>query len=180
MKAKLMVSALALVGGIALAVPVFAQQAQQDQPGQMGQPNTQMDRAQNQPGQMPSGASQAPDQRGMGMQDQAQNDDMSGGQGRARHHRRHAMRRHHHGEMAMRGREAGRYGMDVAPGGGTYSRGDVAIEAADRMSHPVVGERRAPSNVAQGSLAHVDQAENADTARLNQQQLGGNAPGMNQ
>jgi hypothetical protein len=71
------------------------------------------------------------------------------------------------------GTPAGVYGMDVAPGGGTYSRADVAVEPGDRMSHPVVGERRAPSNIAQGSLAQVDAAENADTARLNQQQLNG-------
>jgi hypothetical protein len=71
------------------------------------------------------------------------------------------------------GVHAGSYGMDVAPGGGTYHRGDVAAEPADRMSHPVVGERRAPSDVARGSLADVDQAEDAETARLNLQQLNG-------
>jgi len=37
----------------------------------------------------------------------------------------------------------------------------------------VAGERRAPSNVAKGSLADIDQAENAETARLNAQQLNG-------
>jgi hypothetical protein len=71
------------------------------------------------------------------------------------------------------GAPAGVYGMDVAPGGGTYTRADVAAEPRDRMSHPVPGERRAPSNIAKGSLAQVDQAESADTARLNQQQLNG-------
>jgi len=71
------------------------------------------------------------------------------------------------------GTRAGSYGMDVAPGGGTYGRGDVAAEPADRMSHPVAGERRAPSEFAHGSLADVDQAEDAETARLNLQQLSG-------
>lgn len=71
------------------------------------------------------------------------------------------------------GARAGSYGMDVAPGGGSYTRADVSAEPADRMSHPTVGERRAPSNVAQGSLAQVDAAENAETARLNEQQLNG-------
>ncbi len=71
------------------------------------------------------------------------------------------------------GERPGSYGMDVAPGGGAYSRADVAAEPGDRMSHPVVGERRAPSGVAQGSLAHVDAVEDAETARLNQQQLNG-------
>jgi hypothetical protein len=66
--------------------------------------------------------------------------------------------------------------MDVAPGGGAYTRQDVSVEPADRMSHPVVGEARAPSAVAKGSLAQVDQTEDAITARLNDQQLqGGNA-----
>lgn len=68
---------------------------------------------------------------------------------------------------------AGAYGMDVAPGGGVYTRSDAAAEPADRMSHPVPGERRAPSGVARGSLAQVDAAEDAETARLNQQQLNG-------
>lgn len=68
---------------------------------------------------------------------------------------------------------AGAYGMDVAPGGGTYTRADVSSEDPDRMSHPVVGERRAPSGIAQGSLADIDQAENDATAKLNQQQLNG-------
>ena len=103
MRANLVVSALVLMGGIALAVPGFAQQ----------------DRT------YPNGA------------------------------------------------PAGSYGMDVAPGGGVYTRSDVASEPRDRMSHPIVGERRAPSNVAQGSLAQVDSAENAETARLNEQQLNG-------
>jgi hypothetical protein len=71
------------------------------------------------------------------------------------------------------GARAGSYGMDVAPGGGVYTRADAAAEPADRMSHPIPGERRAPSNVAQGSLAQVDAAENAETARLNEQQLNG-------
>lgn len=71
------------------------------------------------------------------------------------------------------GARAGSYGMDVAPGGGTYSGSDVASEPADRMSHPVVGERRAPSEFTRGSLADVDQAEDAETARLNLQQLNG-------
>ncbi len=71
------------------------------------------------------------------------------------------------------GERAGSYGMDVAPGGGSYTRADVAAEPADRMSHPMPGERRAPSNVAKGSLAQVDAAENAETARLNDQQLDG-------
>jgi hypothetical protein len=66
---------------------------------------------------------------------------------------------------------AGSYGMDVAPGGGIYTRQDVANEAPSRMSHPIVGERRAPSNIAKGSLAQIDQAEDAETAQLNQQQL---------
>ena len=69
------------------------------------------------------------------------------------------------------GTPAGAYGMDVAPGGGTYSRADVAAEPGDRMSHPVAGERRAPSNIVNGPLAHVDAIENAETARLNRQQL---------
>ncbi|MGH6981909.1 MAG: hypothetical protein ACREFC_11945 [Stellaceae bacterium] len=71
------------------------------------------------------------------------------------------------------GMRAGSLGMDVAPGGGTYTRADVAAEDPMRMSHPVVGERRAPSNVAKGSLAEIDQAENSETARLNAQQLNG-------
>ncbi len=71
------------------------------------------------------------------------------------------------------GARAGSYGMDVAPGGGAYSRSDVAAEPSDRMSHPVVGERRAPSDFARGSLADVDQAEEGETARLNLQQLNG-------
>jgi hypothetical protein len=71
------------------------------------------------------------------------------------------------------GIRAGTFGMDVAPGGGSYSRQDVANEAPDRMSHPVPGEQRAPSNIAKGSLADVDAAENAETARLNGQQLNG-------
>ena len=71
------------------------------------------------------------------------------------------------------GARPGSYGMDVAPGGGAYTRADVAAEPGDRMSHPMVGERRAPSTVSQGSLAQVDAAENAETARLNEQQLNG-------
>jgi hypothetical protein len=71
------------------------------------------------------------------------------------------------------GARAGSYGMDVAPGGGAYSGSDVAAEPSDRMSHPVVGERRAPSDFARGSLADVDQAEEAETARLNLQELNG-------
>ena len=71
------------------------------------------------------------------------------------------------------GAPAGSYGMDVAPGGGTYTRADVSAEPRDRMSHPIVGERRAPSNVAHGSLAQIDAAENAQTARLNEDQLNG-------
>jgi hypothetical protein len=66
--------------------------------------------------------------------------------------------------------------MDVAPGGGAYTRQDVSVEPSDRMSHPVVGEARAPSSVAKGSLSQVDQVEDSMTARLNEQQLqGGNA-----
>jgi hypothetical protein len=72
------------------------------------------------------------------------------------------------------GTRAGSLGMDVAPGGGTYSRQDVANESPGRMSHPVVGEKRAPSNIAKGPLAQVDAAENAETARLNRQQINGN------
>jgi hypothetical protein len=64
-------------------------------------------------------------------------------------------------------------GMDVAPGGGVYSKADVASEPADRMSHPAAGEARAPSQVAKGSLADVDQAEDEITSRLNQEQLNG-------
>jgi hypothetical protein len=71
------------------------------------------------------------------------------------------------------GLRPGSLGMDVAPGGGTYSRQDVANESRDRMSHPVAGERRAPSNVARGPLGHVDEVESGMTAKLNQQQLNG-------
>lgn len=71
------------------------------------------------------------------------------------------------------GERPGAYGMDVAPGGGVYTRADAAAEPADRMSHPVPGERRAPSNIAQGSLAQIDAAEDAETAHLNEQQLNG-------
>ena len=41
----------------------------------------------------------------------------------------------------------GSFGMDVAAGG-TYTRRDVANEKPDRMSHPIVGERRAMSRKA--------------------------------
>ncbi|HXE17697.1 MAG TPA: hypothetical protein VN632_10740 [Stellaceae bacterium] len=71
------------------------------------------------------------------------------------------------------GMKAGSLGMDVAPGGGTYTRADVSAEDPGRMSHPVVGERRAPSNFAQGSLQEVDEAERSETAKLNMQQLQG-------
>jgi len=63
--------------------------------------------------------------------------------------------------------------MDVAPGGGTYSAADVAAEDPDRLSHPVVGEAKAPSNVAKGSLAQVESQERGMTANLNAQQLNG-------
>ena len=64
--------------------------------------------------------------------------------------------------------------MDVAPGGGVYSRADVSQEDRDRMSHPVVGEAKAPSDVATGSLAQVEQqTEREMTAKLNAEQTGG-------
>jgi hypothetical protein len=68
---------------------------------------------------------------------------------------------------------AGSLGMDVAPGGGVYTHQDVSSEEMDRMSHPVVGERRAPSNVSSGSLSQIDQTEDSMTAKLNQDQLNG-------
>ncbi|HEY5210947.1 MAG TPA: hypothetical protein VIJ42_16030 [Stellaceae bacterium] len=71
------------------------------------------------------------------------------------------------------GMRPGSLGMDAAPGGGTYTRQDAASEAPDRMSHPVPGERRAPSNVARGPLGHVDRVERDMTANLNRQQLNG-------
>ena len=64
-------------------------------------------------------------------------------------------------------------GMDVAPGGGVYSRSDVAQEDSDRMSHPVVGEAKAPSAVAKGSEADIEQNERAMTENLNRRQLNG-------
>ncbi len=60
--------------------------------------------------------------------------------------------------------------MDVAPGGGVYSRQDAAQEDANRMSHPVVGEARAPSDIANGSEADIEKTERAETVKLNQQQ----------
>jgi hypothetical protein len=60
--------------------------------------------------------------------------------------------------------------MDVASGGGVYSRQDVAQEDAGRMSHPVVGEARAPSETAKGSEAEIERAERAETSKLNVQQ----------
>ena len=41
------------------------------------------------------------------------------------------------------------------------------------MSHPVVGERRAPSNISSGSLSQVDQTEESMTSKLNQEQING-------
>jgi hypothetical protein len=64
-------------------------------------------------------------------------------------------------------------GMDVAPGGGVYTKQDVSSEEPGRMSQPVVGEQRAPSAAAKGSLEHVDGIEDSITSRLNEQQLNG-------
>jgi hypothetical protein len=64
-------------------------------------------------------------------------------------------------------------GMDVAPGGGVYSRPDVSQEDPDRMSHPVVGEAKAPSAIAKGSEGDIEQRERAMTENLNQRQLRG-------
>jgi hypothetical protein len=62
-------------------------------------------------------------------------------------------------------------GLDVAPGGGFYTARDVANESPRRMSHPFVGEPRAPSFVARGSHRHVSRVEMIITARLNLHQL---------
>lgn len=175
MKAKYLMTSLVIVGGVALAVPTFAQTQNQMNSGQ-GQANAMQGEAQN---SMPNTTSDQnrPDQaqlRGGQTIDQgqsAQNEDQGQSTGRRIRHRAHAASR---GRSYGEGLRAGSLGMDVAPGGGVYSRYDVASEEAGRMSHPVAGERRAPSNIAQGSLSHVDQVEDAMTARLNQQQLNGN------
>jgi hypothetical protein len=63
------------------------------------------------------------------------------------------------------------WGMDVAPGGGYYTRYDVANESPRRMSHPVVGEPRAPSAVARGPHTFVNRFEMGMTAALNLREL---------
>jgi hypothetical protein len=198
MQAKLLVSSIALIGGMALAMPVMAQTQSQQNPGMQPAPmNSQMNGGQNQAqgtNPMPAGQDQSQsanrmpamtgsDQsqarmqhRNMGMsQDQAQNEQPMM-KHKMRHHMRKARMRHEqrYGEGNGPGTMGARYGTDVARGGGVYTRQDVASEAPGRMSHPGVGSPRAPSQVAKGSLAHVNQVENADTARLNQQQLRGN------
>lgn len=201
MKAKMLVSSIALIGGLALAAPSFAQGQGQTQTGQAAQVNADANTTQgNAPmaGQMPSAQGPAAGQssmnqnqssmpgHGMG-QDQAnmQDRNMGASQDQAqneqpmmhrkmRHHTRHARLRH---ERNDEGNGAGvmgaRYGTDVAPGGGRYTRQDVAEEGPGRMSHPGVGSPRAPSDVAKGPLVRVNEAENAETARLNEQQLTG-------
>lgn len=177
MKAKYLMTSLVIVGGMALAVPTFAQTQDQMNSGQ-GQMNATQGQAQNSVPDTTSDQSQS-DQaqtplRGGQTIDQgqaAQNEDQTPPTGRRIRHRAHAAS---DGRSYGEGLRAGSLGMDVAPGGGIYSRRDVASEEAGRMSHPVAGERRAPSNVAQGSLGHVDEVEDAMTARLNQQQLNGN------
>jgi hypothetical protein len=168
MKANQLLTSLAIVGGVALAMPAFAQQ---------NQPNPGQNQAQDS-SQMPAAdSSQTTDQAQSqnGRQDIDQNQAQNQDQTQAPSNDRHLRRSH----SADRGRNygdglrAGSLGMDVAPGGGTYTRRDVASEQSGRMSHPVVGERRAPSSVAQGSLAHVDEVESSMTAKLNQQQLNG-------
>jgi hypothetical protein len=156
MNTKFVLSALVMAGGIALTAPGFAQTQDESNAPQMPAANSDQSRNMS--------------------QDQAQGEDQ--GQKPVRRMRHHAGRQHQHlntatGRAYDNGVPAGAYGMDVAPGGGTYSQADVSSEEPDRMSHPVVGERRAPSNMAQGSLADVDQAENDATAKLNQQQMNG-------
>ncbi|HEX4111557.1 MAG TPA: hypothetical protein VH020_03400 [Stellaceae bacterium] len=187
MKTKYLMTSLAIVGGVALAVPAFAQTQDQMNPGQT-QTNAGQGQAQNS-APVPAANSdrdQAQSQTLRGDQNldqsQAQNEDQDQTTGRPTRHSHAANRGRNYGE----GMRAGSLGMDVAPGGGAYNHRDVASEESGRMSHPVVGERRAPSNVAQGSLSHVDQVEDSMTAKLNQQQLNGNGemtatlPGQNQ
>ena len=162
---------------MALAVPSYAQTQDRMSPGRT---QAQQNQAQN-AGQMPAANSERTQDRDQAQgqyrngdqgldQDQAQNEDEGQTTGRHMGHR-HAARE---GRGYGQGMRPGSLGMDVAPGGGTYTRRDVASEEPGRMSHPVAGERRAPSNVAKGSLANVDRIENDMTARLNQQQLNGN------
>jgi hypothetical protein len=193
MKAKLMVSSIALIGGMALAMPVLAQTQSQQSPGAQPAPmNSQMNSGQDRAqatNPMPAGKDQSADQtpatgsdqsqaqmqnRKTGMsQDRAQNEEPAM-RHKMRHHMRNARVRRRENEGNGGGAMGARYGTDVAPGGGVYTRRDVAEEAPGRMSHPGAGSPRAPSDVAKGSLARVDQAENAETARLNEQQLNGN------
>jgi hypothetical protein len=61
--------------------------------------------------------------------------------------------------------------LDVAPGGGFYTARDVANESPRRMSHPFVGEPRAPSFVARGPHTYINRYEMGMTAWLNLHQL---------
>lgn len=179
MKAKYLLSSLAILGGVALVAPAFAQQDQAPQPNANAAPSTTAPEnySAQQNGMPPDSGAQSQSDQSAQMQPKAaagSNDmdkDMGSAPQRSAEGRHNRSRAHH---MARRHEGAGRYGMDVAPGGGVYTRQDVANEAPDRMSHPVVGERRAPGDVAKGSLANIDEAENAITARLNQEQFQGN------
>lgn len=63
------------------------------------------------------------------------------------------------------------YGLDVAPGGGRYTKRDIINESTYRMSHPVVGEPCAPSIVALRPHRYINRVEMVMTADMNLHQL---------
>ena len=73
----------------------------------------------------------------------------------------HHHRWHHHGG----------YGLDVAPGGGHYTKRDIINESTLRMSHPHVGEPCAPSVVARRPHRYINRVEMVMTANLNLEQV---------
>ncbi|MGH6990233.1 MAG: hypothetical protein ACREFD_16570 [Stellaceae bacterium] len=87
------------------------------------------------------------------------------------HHRHHFW---HYGHASYHHRDHhGGWGLDVAPGGGHYTARSVAMASPLRMSHPFVGEPRAPSAVARGPASRVNNVERRMTRRLNLEQLYG-------
>jgi len=155
MTIKTLLGTTSLIAVLALASPSFAQG---NNASDVKQAPSASSTDMNQPA--PSGQDQGAMNGGSGSNTQAAAPDMQS----PKHPRRHIARSN------------ASDGMDVAPGGGVYSRADVRTEDPDRMSHPVVGEAKAPSNAAQGDLAQVEQTEREQTANLNAQQLDGMPP----
>ncbi|MGH6990232.1 MAG: hypothetical protein ACREFD_16575 [Stellaceae bacterium] len=166
MKANYFFRSLAILGGVAMAVPAFAQSGLDNGPNANEPSRSQMT--------VPTGPNSGMSHSNMSRN--AVNVPTGPGPGQmGSHYRASTAMAPAAGAMSQQQqyhRRRHHYAVEFSPGGGHYTRRDVAAEPPGRMSHPGVGAMKALSYVTKSrSESVMDRVENRITERLNDQQL---------